>query len=131
MLKQEVTWKQGEKESNGVYVKDKQLIYIGLPIQKNQSLVSMTNSSLSFEVSFDGHDWYTVNDYDGLKFLVKARATNEVEGEPSIIFSNKPDDYRYGILPIKNRELFHGMIMFKIKGDKAELGDRTIALFLE
>jgi len=131
MLKQEVTWKQGEKESNGVYVKDKQLIYIGLPIQKNQSLVSMTNSSLSFEVSFDGHDWYTVNDYDGLKFLVKARATNEVEGEPSIIFSNKPDDYRYGILPIKNRELFHGMMMFKIKGDKAELADRTIALFLE
>jgi len=131
MLQQNIVWKKGEKESEAVYVKGKQLINLGLPINKETLRVELNNANLSFEISFDGNSYYTINDYTGTKFQLPARATQEVKTTDSVIFSNDTRKSRYAILPVKNRELFHGMLMMRIVGEKVELEERTIALFLE
>jgi len=124
MIQQVVTIEKGSKQSEDVHVKSRQLKYIGVPLDKRTLENELDSEYLSFEVSFDGEEWHTLIYYSGRKLSIRTRATQEVKPPESM------PGYSYAMIPVKDPELFYGMMFLRLIGDKTETETRAILLYL-
>jgi hypothetical protein len=114
---------KGETEGRPIPTRGARIRALGLPVKPNGS-GSLTGTMLSFEGSYDGMNFFTINDFSGQPFEVTARAVQKVI--PANSLKTFP-----AILPLQNSYLFEGIQIVRPRSNQVEAEDRIIEFYQE
>ena len=125
MFTQKSNINRNKKVGREAYSEKKILRYVGLPINKQTMSVELTGTKLSFEGTLDGYVYHTINNFDGKKFEIDSKAVQEVSTPADSL------DPSFAIVPIKDTQLFTGLIMVRPVMNAPQQEDRTIEFYFE
>lgn len=119
------TIKKGEKEGSVVScIGLGQLRALGFPVKENNA-INMLAGMVSFEGSFDGFYYFTVNTPEGRRLEIPVKAVQEVIVPPSYLGTCS------AILPLKDLIPFYGLITLRPVIKTTEVEDRVIELWFD
>lgn len=122
MYQQVYTIPKGKQSGTPIYTDGHLLRFIGFPTRQNGS-VSL-RGDLSFEGSFDGKDYFTVNDYNGQPVTLPSQATQNVITPPDYL-PTAP-----AFVPVQTPKLFDGILMLRPVSSLAQTDDQKITLIM-
>jgi hypothetical protein len=114
--------RKGEKEGLPVYTHGQTVKVLGLPTGKTGA-IALNGSSLSFEGSYDGTAFSTVNDFAGKQLVIPAKADQRVIPQNGLVPAPAQ-------LPIREPVLFDGLLVVRPVSDVIQTEDRTIDIYL-
>jgi hypothetical protein len=117
---------KGSKESEPLYLGGSRVRAVGIPTDQ-AGQVNISGSLLSFYGTYDGFQWFSVNDVTGKSLLVPTRVQQNYLAAPSALPAAD------AILPLSlpNAELFSGIQTIILVSNIAEVEDRLINVFYE
>lgn len=114
--------RKGENQGVPIYSEGAPVRFLGLPVTENGQ--PAMGGTMSFEGSFDGTHWFTINDSGGNRLNISPRALQQVIPENGL----KPAP---AILPISNSSLFQGIQMIRPVINAAAVEEQTIDFYLD
>lgn len=115
---------RNEKEGRPIFTKGGRVRFLGLPVDSAGNVV-LNTPQLSFQGSFDGSLWFTINDSAGRPVEVTTRAVQKVIHRDSGLAAAPAN------LPIGDSGLFEGIQMLRPVGNVAEKEERSIEFYFE
>ncbi len=115
---------KGKRAGSSRTIIGKQLCAVGLPTTSD-GLVDLVGSKIGFEASYDGDNWFTVNNPEGKKFEIPAAIPQEVVKIPNL--TNNPP----AVIPIGNPAPFKGLLAIRPVSNAEELKNVSIDLWFE
>lgn len=125
MFTQKCNIAKNQKAGRDAYSENKIFRYVGLPVNKQTMSVELTGTKLSFEGTFDGHVYHTINHFDSKKFEIDSKAVQEVSTPADSL------DPSFAIVPIQYPQLFFGLILVRPVMNAPQLEDRSIEFYFE
>lgn len=116
--------KKSEREGRPLYTNGARVRGIGFPTDKAGRII-LGAGTVSFEASIDGSHWFTMNDFSGapVRLVVKA-AQNVIPPAGSLATSP-------AFLPIRDPQLFEGMVMIRPILDRDAVEDVQLEIYQE
>lgn len=122
-FKKTATLTKGGAEAQSIFTGGAKIRSLGLPTRDDGS-IDLNSTNLTFEASYDGAHWFTLNDFTGTPLTISTRVTQKV-------VSNVGLDTAPAVLPIREPVLFEGIVMIRPVGNRPEDADRLIDFYHE
>jgi hypothetical protein len=104
--------------SEPIYTGGASLRFVGWPTNVRDGTIDLDGSAVQFEGSFNGSEWFSVNDYGGAPISILAKVSQNAHHAAGGL------DLAPACLPIRDPQLFKGIQMLRIRANAAQTGDR-------